>query len=126
MMKLRCLLADLLWERHMTPEALAEATGIASERVKNYCDDALTTLERGELEAILTFLDCDSLSRLFEVVSEPDSARQAVEFGDDEWHSRCPALPNGRHDWFKDMEVSNSIYQEYECRACGKRIHLIW
>ena len=126
MKKIHCRLSDALWENNMTPEGLEEMTGLPMDRVRLYCDDALDIVELPEVESILDALGSDKLSDLFKVeddsVAKDDPGLDAV----DEWHSPCPATDGHRHDWYKDMEVSSSVYQEYECRACGKRIHLIW
>ena len=128
MKKLRSRLQDLMWEKHITSEALAEATGIDVKRVYEYRDGALRAVDLRELEAIMDALALTGLDELYELrADDPDDLRldDSVD-GDNEWHAPCPANPGHRHDWYKDMEVSNSVYQEFECRVCGKRIHLIW
>ena len=125
MKKITCRLSDALWERHMTLETLSEETGISKSRLQHYLDSDLESVDLGELTAILGTLGCHQVSDLLVITSDSQTPAEP-DFDSDQWYAPCPAAPGQHHDWHKDMEVSTSVYQEYECRTCGKRIYLIW
>lgn len=45
--------------------------------------------------------------------------------GEDAWHSRCAVASDGRHSWHRDAGVSDTVYQEFICARCGRRIAVI-
>lgn len=126
MKKLRSRLSDLMREKNITSEGLAQATGMDIKRIYEYRDGALSTVDLRELTDIMNALGCQELSEIYRLVDEDGVSYAPSVDGNDEWSAPCPAAPGHRHEWFKDMEVSNSVYQEFECRVCRKRIHLIW
>lgn len=126
MKEIRCRLAELIWQKHLTAQALAENTGIPQIHIERYCDDAFTAIDVQEVLGLLEALDLNHLSDVFDVVNTAPDVPDAMDEAADEWHSRCAAASDGKHDWFRDADASNSVYQEYECRFCKRRIHLIW
>ena len=126
MKKIRCRLSELLGEKWMSVEELSQKAEIPLERVNQYYGDTLTVVDLEEAGRILEAVGSGSLDDLFEVLRDAREPVSSVLTGDDEWHSHCPASADGRHDWYRDAEASNAIYQEYECKACGLRIHEIW
>lgn len=129
-LQIRCRLGALLREKNVSPADLAAASGISEARVREYLDAGLDAVSLGELAALMTALDADRLQDVLELAPADDPAatppgepaRAATE---DEWESVCPASLDARHIWFKDMDVSDTVYQEFVCRACGKRISVI-
>lgn len=129
MLRVRCRLEALLEEKNVTAEELAIASGLPAERIAAYCDAGLDAVSLGEAGALLTALGCRSASELFEVVPEgdaaPESAGDAPPMFEAEWYSPCPAAGDGRHSWFKDQAVSDSVYQEFVCQHCKRRLSVI-
>ena len=126
----RCRLAALLKEKGVTPEDLAEISGLDMDRIQTYLTRTPEPVSLREVGAMLTALGCTSVDALLEARLEPDSPPEALRqdappMFEDEWFSPCPASPDGWHLWFKDTSVSDTVYQEYVCQACHRRISVI-
>ena len=128
MYAIRCRLADLLQEKNMQPDALAEATGIPLLRIEQYCENALNFADLTEAALILSALDCSALSELFslETVADEEAAPLQTAVVVDDWDSPCPCSADHRHAWYRDDTVSSSVYQEFVCASCGAQFHVIW
>lgn len=131
MFVIRCRLNDLLREKNIQPEALAEATGIPLLRIDQYRENALNFADLGEAALILSKLDCAALSDLFSLETLPDGEVAPTALPEstgvtDDWDSHCPCSADGRHAWYRDDTVSNSVYQEFVCASCGIQFHVIW
>ena len=122
----RCRLAELLAERALSPEELAEDSGLTLEQIDAYMTPEPQAILLPEIGAILGALADVELPDLFETrVELPEAEESAPPMFEDEWTSPCPCAGGGRHIWYKDAEVSDSVYQEFVCRACGRRISVI-
>ena len=131
MIRIHCKLAELLKELGMSPEALAAASGLPLRRVSEYCMEDVDSVSLHELGLILSALG-RPLADLLEEAHVADAAQgeeaedQQFTFGTDiEWDSPCAKAPDGKHRWYKDVEVSDTVYQEFVCEACKKRISVV-
>ena len=133
MTSIRCRLAEWLNDVGMTPEELSAASGLPLQRVAAYCSEEVDSVSLHEAGLILSALG-GQLTDLFELVHEPDDGaatgdaaeEQQFTFGTDlEWDSVCARTPDGRHRWYKDVRVSDTVYQEFVCQACKKRISVV-
>ena len=41
------------------------------------------------------------------------------------WNSPCDVASDGKHNWCRDPEVSDTVYQEFVCAWCGRRVSVI-
>lgn len=127
--EIRCRLAALLEERGMTLEELAEASGLSLEQLEPYMSPTPETVSLPEIGAMLEALDGAGIGDLFESVARaaaPTPAESdAPPMFEDEWFSPCPAASGGRHVWHKDVAVSDTVYQEFVCEVCRRRISVI-
>ena len=127
MIEIHCRLAALLAEKGVSRQALAEATQLPVETIDALCERSARTVDLREVALILSALDCSELSDLFEIVPRavPHDLSPLPYLTDRDWDSPCAASQDGRHRWFKNFEVSDSVYQEFTCVACHRRLALI-
>lgn len=128
MIEVRCRLRDLLAEKNVTREELAVASGLPEDRIQAYCDEDCDSVSLREVSAILSALGCADITELFEEHSVAQPGAQddgAPPMFEEEWHSPCPDAPDGRHRWYKDMRVSDTVYQEFTCQMCKRRLSVI-
>ena len=126
MIEVHCRLAALLAEMGVSREELVRETGLPRETVDAMCANTRQTMDLREVALILDTLGCDQLSDLYEVsaVSEGDFTDLPL-MSEDEWYSPCPKSPNGKHNWYKDLEASDSVYQEFVCQVCRRKLSMI-
>ncbi|MBQ6374285.1 MAG: helix-turn-helix transcriptional regulator [Clostridia bacterium] len=127
-MTITCRLDRLLEEKHVTVEALALASGIPGERILAYCDSTLDYVSLREIGAIMSVLGCTELSDFFAQTPDEGELPESDDMPpimEAEWYTPCPDALDGRHHWYKDTDVSDSIYQEFVCRACRRRLSVI-
>ena len=128
MIRIRCRLAELLNEKRVTPEELATASGIPIEKIDVYYKGNMDSISIQEIGIILSSLGCTSVSDLLEedpVADDSPVVNDAPPMVETEWDSPCPDSPNGKHTWYKDLAVSDTIYQEFTCKLCGQRLSVI-
>ena len=128
MIRIRCRLKELLQEKHVTPDELAVASGLSKEIIEAYCNGASDTISLSDAGLILTVLGCTQITDLLEeeLVEGPVAATEEGEsIPEADWHSPCPAAPDGKHRWYKDMEASDTLLQVFTCYACRKRLSVI-
>ena len=121
-------LAALLEEKQVTAEELSLASGLPLERIQEYCEGEMDAVSLKELGIILSALDCSRMSDILEeVVGEgtPDDIEAMAPLSEGEWYTPCTASLDGRHRWYKDLAVSDTVYQEFCCQACRKRLTMI-
>ena len=126
MKQIKCRLEALMRQRELTLPSLSATASIPHRRLQQLCDSSMLTIDLAETSRLLEALSLHSLDELFEVVEIASVPAFQTSEAADEWHGPCANSDTGRHDWFRDAGASNSVYQEYECRICGRRIHLIW
>lgn len=125
MLNIRCRLNELLSQRSISPEDLAATSGLSLERVVAYCDEKIDGVSMKEIAALLGALGSTQLSDLFEVnVVQEDSGDGELIYEDD-WETPCAVSPTGKHEWYRDVTASSSVYQEYFCAACKHRVFFI-
>lgn len=128
MITIHSRLAELLAERGMTAQVLATKASLPVKRVEACCDRNNDALSLHELGMIMSALGNVALGDLFDTVVREDAAagdRRGPVLKEADWHSVCAAAPDGVHRWYKDMSVSDSIYQEFVCHCCGWRLAVI-
>lgn len=125
MLKIRCLLNEQMSRRDIDPESLARTTGLTLERILAYCDESIEEISLTEVAAILEALGSDKLSDLFEPMLLPEDAGAETLVYEDDWETPCAASPDGKHEWYRDVTASSSVYQEYFCTACRHRYAFI-
>lgn len=126
--EIRCRLAALLEEKQVTPEELSALTDLPVGRILEYCDGEADAVSLKELGRMLTALGCDRLSDILEeglAGEAPGDVGGTPFLMEGEWDSPCPEAPDGRHRWYKDLAVSDTVYQEFCCQACRKRLSMI-
>ena len=126
--RIRLRLASLLEEKQVTAEKLSLASGLPLQRILEYCDREADAVSLKELSAILSTLECGQISDILEeVVGEgiSDDIEAMAPLSEGEWYTPCPASLDGRHRWYKDLKVSDTVYQEFCCQACSKRLSVI-
>ena len=128
MIQIRSRLATLLNEKRVTAEELSEMTKLPLSRIMGYVENALDSVSLDEMGRMLSALGCHGISDILEEIIVTDGtveADDAPPMMEAEWYSPCPVSPDGRHRWFKDMVVSDTVYQEFCCQACSKRLSVI-
>ena len=126
MIEVHCRLSALLAEMRMTREELCRDTGLPRQTVDTLCADTRETLDLREVALLLDALGCDQISDLYEVSAVGEDAYSDLPMmSEDEWYSPCPASPSGKHEWHKDMDVSDSVYQEFYCQICKRKLSMI-
>lgn len=122
-----CRLATLLEQKRVTPEELSMTSGLPLARIRAYCEGAPDAVSLAELGAILSALSCTNVAELFEAAVAQEAVPEdgVAPAYEADWYSPCPASPDGRHQWYKDAAVSDTVYQEFTCRACGRRLSVI-
>ena len=125
MMKIHCRLRELLEERNLTPQELAVTTSVPLDRILAYCNEDVDQVSMKEIAAILTVLNSDELSDLFDVGKDAPPQSEAAPIYEQDWDTPCPVSPEGKHIWYRDVTASSSIYQEYFCSECKHRVFFI-
>ena len=126
--KIRSKLATLLYEKRVTAEELSEMTKLPLPRIMGYVENTLDAVSLDEMGRMLSALGCHEISDILEeiIVTEGDvDAEDAPPMMEGEWYSPCPVSPDGKHRWYKDQAVSDTIYQEFCCQACKRRLSVI-
>lgn len=127
MIKIKSRLTELLAEKHVTPQDLAVSSGLPMETIEQYCSEPIDTISLREVEKIMSALGCTEITDLLEEVlveATPETDEEYPE-PESEWNTRCPTAPDGKHRWYKDMDASDPLYQEYVCFECGERMSVI-
>ncbi len=126
--QIRSRLATLLNEKHVTAEELSEMTKLPLPRIMGYVEDALDAVSLDEMGRMLSALGCHGISDILEEIIVTDGAADVEDtppMTEGEWYSPCPVSPDAKHRWYKDLRVSDTVYQEFCCQACGKRLSVI-
>ena len=121
-------LAALLEEKQVTAEELSLASGLPLERIQEYCEGEMDVVSLNELSSILSALGCGQVSDILEetfIGVGADDLEAMAPLSEGEWYTPCPASPDGRHRWYKDLKASDTVYQEFCCQACSKRLSVI-
>ena len=126
--KIKCRLEELMDSKNITSEKLALASGVPEARINQYRNGTLESVSMPEIASIMSAMGCASISELLDVSIQPE----AVDFStrgpilhEADWDSPCAKGADGKHRWYKDTSVSDSIYQEFVCRGCGRRLAVI-
>ena len=124
---IRLRLSELMDEKGVTPEELATASGLSQERIDAYCAGTLDAVSLGELGQLLQALGCARITDILEeqITAVEGGADDAPPVRESEWDSPCRVSPDGKHRWYKDLAVSDTLYQEFVCRACGRKLSVI-
>ena len=125
MLKIRCRLNILLAEREKTLDELASASGLPANRIAEYCDENIDAVSMKEVGAILGALGVAELSDFFEMEFIEEEQGEETLIYEDDWETPCAASPDGKHNWYRDVTASSSVYQEYFCSACKHRFAFI-
>lgn len=131
--QIKCRLDDLMDEKDITPEELAMASGVSEMKIKQYRNGALESASISEIASIMAVIGCGDIGELLDVsVQDVPVENDVTDYDRDtpilyeiDWDSRCPDVRDGKHRWYKDMHVSDSIYQEFVCKSCRKRLAVI-
>jgi len=78
--------------------------------------------------AIMAAMGCTNIGELLDVSvqAEPlDFTSRGPILHEADWNSPCRDTVDGKHRWYKDMGVSDSLYQEFVCQGCRQRLAVI-
>ena len=125
---IRLRLAELLEEKRVTPEELAAAARLPFLKIQRYCDGNVDSISLTEMGIILSALGCSQITDILEEVADStvsDDTANMPPLMESDWNSRCPASTDGKHRWYKDLKVSDTVYQEFCCMSCKRRLSVI-
>ena len=127
MIKIKCRLTELLKEKRVSPEDLANASGLPLDTIQTYMSDSIDSISLSEAGLILSTLGCMDITDLLEevIIEDVPEAEEGYPVPEFEWNSRCPAAPDGKHRWYKDIAASDTLLQEFTCYACKKKLSVI-
>lgn len=78
--------------------------------------------------AIMAAMGCTNIGELLDVSvqAEPlDFTSRGPISHEADWNSPRRDTVDGKHRWYKDMDVSDSLYQEFVCQGCRQRLAVI-
>ena len=125
---IKCRLEELMDSKNITSEKLAMASGVSEARINQYRNGMLESVSMSEIASIMSAMGCASISELLDVSIQPEAAdfpTRGPILHEADWDSPCMKVADGKHRWYKDASVSDSIYQEFVCRGCGRRLAVI-
>ena len=126
--KIKCRLDELMDRSNITSEKLAMASGVPEMRINQYRKGAMESVSMSEIASIMAAMGCTNIGELLDVSmqAEPmDFTSRGPILHEPDWDSSCPEAIDGKHRWYKDMGVSDSLYQEFVCQGCRQRLAVI-
>ena len=126
--KIKCRLDELMDSRNITSEKLAVASGVPEMRINQYRKGAMESVSMSEIASIMAAMGCTNIGELLDVSMQAEpmafTSRGPI-LHEPDWDSSCPEAIDGKHRWYKDMGVSDSLYQEFVCQRCRQRLAVI-
>ena len=114
--------------RNITSEKLAVASGVPKMRINQYRKGAMESVSMSEIASIMAAMGCTNIGELLDVSMQAEAmgfTSRGPILHEPDWDSPCPEAVNRKHRWYKDMGVSDSLYQEFVCQGCRQRLAVI-
>ncbi|MBR3239676.1 MAG: helix-turn-helix transcriptional regulator [Oscillospiraceae bacterium] len=126
--KIKCRLDELMDSRNITSEKLSMASGVTEMKINQYRKGAMESVSMTEIASIMAAMGCRNISELLDVSTQAetmDSTSKGPILHEADWNSPCRDTVDGKHRWYKDIGVSDSLYQEFVCQGCKQRLAVI-
>ena len=126
--KIKCRLDELMESRNITSEKLSIASGVPEMKIDQYRKGTMEIVSMSEIASIMAAMGCRNISELLDVSTQAeamDSTSKGPILHEADWDSPCRDTVDGKHRWYKDRGVSDSLYQEFVCEGCKQRLAVI-
>ena len=126
--KIKCRLDELMDSRNITSEKMSMASGVTEMKINQYRKGAMESVSMTEIASIMAAMGCRNISELLDVSTQAetmDSTSKGPILHEADWNSPCRDTVDGKHRWYKDIGVSDSLYQEFVCQGCKQRLAVI-
>ena len=127
-MKIKCRLDELMDSRNITSEKLAMASSVPEMRINQYRKGAMESVSMSEIASIMAAMGCTNIGELLDVSMQAESmdfSSKGPILHEADWYTLCKETVDGKHRWYKDMGVSDSLYQDFVCQGCRRRLAVI-